>query len=103
MLLPTLQLSGVWIRYIGAPQQRVFDLIRCQELFDKVPPGLNPNVTGWLVYDDKKKLPAPTLIDEYYAFDDFALVPHDGQELYEDVNYSFTMTFKMANLGNGAN
>ncbi|MCJ1249633.1 hypothetical protein MMC30_006859 [Trapelia coarctata] len=74
-----------------------------QGLFDKVPPGLNPNVTGWLVYDEKKELPTPSLVAHYYAFDDFALVPNDRQELYGDVNYSFTMNFRMGNLGDGAN
>jgi len=55
------------------------------------------------VYDQKKELPTPSLIANYYAFDDFALVPHDRQELFEDVNYSFTMNFRMGNLGDGAN
>jgi iron transport multicopper oxidase len=74
-----------------------------QELFDKVPTGLKSNVTGWLVYDETQELPAPKLITNYYAFDDFALVPHDRQEIYEDVDYSLTLNFRMGNLGDGAN
>lgn len=72
-------------------------------MFDTVPPGLQSNVTGWLVYDEQKELPAPKLITNYYAFDDFALVPYDRQEIYENVDYSMTLNFRMGNLGDGAN
>ncbi|KAH0565751.1 hypothetical protein GP486_000848 [Trichoglossum hirsutum] len=61
-----------------------------QDLFDKVPPGLNPNVTGWLVYDETKDLPKPALIDEFTPFDDFTLVPQDGEKLFEGVPTLFT-------------
>ncbi|MCJ1347443.1 hypothetical protein MMC31_005668 [Peltigera leucophlebia] len=59
-----------------------------QDLFDTVPPGLNPNVTGWLVYDEAKPLPDPTPIDEFDPFDDFTLVPQDGEKLFENPDYS---------------
>ncbi|KAH0541524.1 hypothetical protein FGG08_003999 [Glutinoglossum americanum] len=74
-----------------------------QDLFDQVPPSLNPNVTGWLVYDETKDLPKPTLIDEFTPIDDFTLVPHDGEKLFENVDYSFNLDVKMDNLGDGAN
>lgn len=75
-----------------------------EALFDKVPQGLNPNVTGWLVYDSSKSLPAPTPIDDFdSAFDDFTLVPQDGIELYDHVDHSITLDMKMDNLGDGAN
>ncbi|GKT92719.1 LOW QUALITY PROTEIN: multicopper oxidase [Colletotrichum tofieldiae] len=57
-----------------------------EELFD----GLNSNVTGWLVYDDKKPLPEPAAVDDFDPFDDFELVPFDKQEVYDKVDYSFS-------------
>ena len=74
-----------------------------QDLFDQIPDGLNPNVTGWLVYDEAKSLPEPAPVAEFDPFDDFTLVPHDGLELYDKVDYSFELNFKMDNLGDGAN
>ncbi|KAL0937780.1 iron transport multicopper oxidase fet3 [Colletotrichum truncatum] len=74
-----------------------------EELFDVIPDGLNSNVTGWLVYDDKKPLPEPTPVDSFDEFDDFDLVPVDRKELYDKVDYSFSFTVKMDNLGDGAN
>jgi iron transport multicopper oxidase len=72
-------------------------------MFDKVPEGLNPNVTGWLVYDSSKPLPAPANITEFTPFDDFTLVPQDGTKLLDKVDYSMTLDMKMGNLGDGAN
>ena len=68
-----------------------------------MPPTLNPNVTGWLVYDDKKSLPQPAMIDEFDPYDDFSLVPFDGVELYDKVDHSIELNFYMGNLDNGAN
>lgn len=78
-------------------------LTSLQDLFDKVPPSLNPNVTGWLVYDETKPLPEPTPIDEFDPFDDFTLVPQDGEKLFENPDMSFNLDLKMDNLGDGAN
>lgn len=72
-------------------------------MFDKIPPRLNPNVTGWLVYDGTKELPMPALVDEFSDHDDFTLVPHDGRGLYDRVDHSLTLDMKMGNLGDGAN
>lgn len=68
-----------------------------------MPPSLNPNVTGWLVYDEAKELPVPAIINDFNPFDDFALVPHDGLEVYDNVDQTLTLNFKMDNLGDGAN
>ena len=72
-------------------------------MFDRVPPGLNSNVTGWLVYDDAKNLPPPALLDSFEPFDDFDLVPLDHEELYDHVDYSINLDVKMNNLEDGAN
>lgn len=80
-----------------------FELTSSQDLFDKVPPGLNPNVTGWLVYDESKPLPEPAPINEFDPFDDFTLVPEDREKLLENPDFSFNLDMKMDNLGDGAN
>jgi len=74
-----------------------------QDLFDTIPESLNPNVTGWLVYDDKAVKPSAALLDTFKPFDDYALVPQDGLEIYSTVDYSFNLDLKMDNLGDGAN
>jgi len=74
-----------------------------QDLFDVVPPTLNPNVTGWLVYDQTAVKPTPALLDRFDPFDDFTLVPYDRMPLYDRVDHSITLDLKMDNLGDGAN
>ncbi|KAF2874161.1 iron transport multicopper oxidase FET3 precursor [Massariosphaeria phaeospora] len=74
-----------------------------QDLFDVVPDGLNPNVTGWLVYDSTKDNPAPKEIEAFEPFDDFDLVPQDKEELYEHVDQTVELNMKMDNLNDGAN
>jgi iron transport multicopper oxidase len=65
---------------------------------------LNPNVTGWLIYDDSKPKPEAKAIDSFDAqFDDFALVPYDKEALYSNVDQSITLDMKMDNLNDGAN
>ena len=78
-------------------------LICLQDMFDAVPDGLNPNVTGWLVYDDKAEKSEAAMIDEFKPFDDYTLVPQDKEPLMDKVDQSLTLDFKMDNLGDGAN
>jgi iron transport multicopper oxidase len=68
-----------------------------------VPDGLNPNVTGWLVYDEGKEKPAPKEVDSFEPFDDFGLIPVDGEKLYEHVDQSIQLDLKMDVLRDGAN
>ena len=72
-------------------------------MFDHVPPGLNPNATGWLVYNKSEELPSPAILGNFYPFDDFTLIPHDGEALLENVDHSILLNFMMGNLDNGAN
>jgi iron transport multicopper oxidase len=74
-----------------------------QDLFDTIPESLNPNVTGWLMYDDNAPKPSPVALEAFAPFDDYTLVPEDGLELYSNVDYSFNLDLKMDNLGDGAN
>lgn len=74
-----------------------------QDLFDSVPDTTNPNVTSWLVYDEKKELPAATLIDAFEPYDDFNLVPVDGMKLLGEADHTINLDMVMDNLGDGAN
>nr|POE86439.1 iron transport multicopper oxidase fet3 [Quercus suber] len=74
-----------------------------EDLFDTVPDSLNPNVTGWLVYDKTADMPAAQLLDEWAPFDDFTLVSLDGLELYDTVDQTITLNLSMNDLGDGAN
>ena len=74
-----------------------------QDLFDTVPDGLNPNVTSYLVYNKEATMPNATEIEEFKPFDDFALVPTDGEALYENPAISYKIDVKMDNLRDGAN
>ncbi|KAL8687071.1 MAG: hypothetical protein Q9218_006657, partial [Villophora microphyllina] len=74
-----------------------------QDLFDTVPETLNPNVTGWLVYDLSASLPSPALIHSFEPFDDFTLIPYDRLPLLQDVTHTVQLDMKMGNLGDGAN
>lgn len=56
-------------------------------MFDHVPPALNLNATGYLVYNTAKPLPleAPTFASYNGGFDDFNLVPYDKLALFKPV------------------
>jgi iron transport multicopper oxidase len=72
-------------------------------MLDKVPPGLNPNVTGYLVYDSTQALPQAQSLDDFNPFDDFTLVPSDGLGIFDNVDHSMTLDVVMNNLGDGRN
>lgn len=73
------------------------------DLFDKIPEGLNPNVTSYLVYNKDASLPNATEIAKFEPFDDILLEPTDGVELWEDPSVSYTLDVMMDNLIDGAN
>ncbi|KAL2130816.1 hypothetical protein VTI74DRAFT_5927 [Chaetomium olivicolor] len=74
------------------------------DLFDKLPEGLNWNVSGWLVYDKAKPLPAPAVLyDPFEPFDDMGLVPWDNQTLLGEPDQTISLDVIMDNLGDGAN
>ncbi|KAH7406841.1 iron transport multicopper oxidase-like protein FET3 [Phaeosphaeria sp. MPI-PUGE-AT-0046c] len=74
-----------------------------EDLFDVIPGGLNPNVTGWLVYDESKPKPSPKEVGAFEPFDDFSLVPYDKESLLDRVDRTVTLDVKMDNLNDGAN
>jgi len=59
--------------------------------FDNFPPHLQPNVTGYLVYDDAKPLPAPPALNDFNVIDDFILVPLDHQPLLGNPDQTITL------------
>ncbi|MCJ1352940.1 MAG: hypothetical protein MMC33_002924 [Icmadophila ericetorum] len=50
-------------------------------LFDHVPESLNPNVTGWLVYNPTGPLPNINNLTQFAPYDDYTLVPYDHEPL----------------------
>lgn len=70
-----------------------------------MPPDLNWNVTGWLVYDDTKETPEPATVDDLdgVVFDDFTLVPYDNQTLFVKPDREVELNVIMDNLADGAN
>ena len=74
-----------------------------QDLFDAIPDGLNPNVTGWLVYDASNPNPDPAPMDAFDPFDDFTLSPTDKMPLLENPSHTVEISVAMKNLGDGAN
>ncbi|KAK2002455.1 multicopper oxidase [Colletotrichum falcatum] len=72
-------------------------------LFDTLPPELNYNVTGWLVYDASKPLSPPATLDAFAPFDDMTLTPHDRQPLLPEPSRTVELDVIMDNLGDGAN
>lgn len=122
--MTVVEVDGVWTdealadRLYVTPAQRYSVLVKTrtdkganfpivsvmdQELFDVIPDGLDSNVTGWLVYDAQKPLPAATKVQELDFFDDFDLVPVDRLPAFEHVDHSIQMDVSMDNLGDGAN
>ena len=55
------------------------------------------------MYNQQAEKPTPALLDDLTPFDDFTLVPQDGELLYDNVDYSITLHLEMNNLGDGAN
>ncbi|KAI5782840.1 Cupredoxin [Pyronema domesticum] len=74
-----------------------------QDLFDKVPDGLNPNVTGWLSYNSNAPLPAALPVPEFKPLDDMLLIPYSRTPLLPPADLTVTLNVTMSNLGDGAN
>lgn len=61
-------------------------------MLDSDPAYVNPDVFGWLVYNDKKPLPTPTPLRTYNMLDDTLLVPQDHRALLEKVDNQIVLT-----------
>jgi len=72
-----------------------------EDVFDRIPPSLNPNVTSFLVYDPSAPIPTPAFVNEFNPFDDMTLVPTDGELLFEEPGLTVRLDVKMDNLGDG--
>ncbi|KAF5024233.1 hypothetical protein F66182_3690 [Fusarium sp. NRRL 66182] len=72
-------------------------------LFDVLPPDLNYNATGWLVYDDSADKPAAAAVETLDPFDDMTLVPYDEMEILGKPDREVTLNVMMDNLRDGKN
>ncbi|KAF4470013.1 Iron transport multicopper oxidase FET3 [Fusarium albosuccineum] len=72
-------------------------------LFDVLPPELNYNSTGWLVYDDSNDNPDAATVESLDPFDDMTLVPYDKMELLGEPDHEVILDVKMDNLRDGKN
>ncbi len=68
--------------------------------FDNVPGYLLPNVTGHLVYDSSKPLPAPPTLNDFNIIDDFNLVPLDHQALLGKPDQTITLELNFTVIEN---
>ena len=68
--------------------------------FDNVPSYLLPNVTGYLVYDNTKPLPAPPTLNDFNVIDDFILVPLDHQQLLQNADQIITLELNFSVIEN---
>lgn len=50
-----------------------------------------PNVTGYLVYDDKAPMPAELILQTFNVIDDFTLYPYDGMPLLDPPDQTITL------------
>lgn len=66
-----------------------FDL----SMFDSVPSYLEPNVTGYLVYNKSAPLPNELIVGAFNTYDDFDLVPKDQQLLLPSPNKVVGISF----------
>ena len=67
--------------------------------FDKIPGYLLPNVTGYLVYDASKPLPAPPTLNDFNIIDDFNIVPYDRQGLLGNPDQTITLELNFTKIG----
>lgn len=73
-------------------------------LFDSPPKSFNPNITGWLIYDEDSNWPDAAKLDgSFNPVDDFDLTPLDDQPLFGEPNQVVQLDVMMDNLGDGAN
>ncbi|KAK0741869.1 Cupredoxin [Apiosordaria backusii] len=73
-------------------------------LFDNPSTNFESNITGWLVYDEKKALPVPAdLYEPFSPVDDVRLAPLDNQALLGEPDQVVQLDVMMDNLRDGAN
>ena len=68
-----------------------------------MPPDLNYNSTGWLVYDKKGEKPDAATVESLDPFDDMTLVPYDKMEILGKPDKEYVLDVKMDNLKDGKN
>ena len=71
-----------------------FDL----NMFNYLPSYLNPNVTGYLVYNNKVKLPPPLTLTTFNPIDDFTIQPENQQRLFPQPDKTVTLAFEFETI-----
>ena len=67
-------------------------------MFNTLPAYLNPNVTGYLVYNSAKALPKPLTVSNFTTYDDFNLVPQDKQPRLAAADQTITLDFEFTTI-----
>lgn len=60
-------------------------------------------MTGWLVYDEEKPLPEPSVVYDFDPYDDMDLAPYDEMARLPEPSRSIELDVIMDNLRDGAN
>jgi iron transport multicopper oxidase len=76
-----------------------FDLNMFNDPFEQTP-TLNPNVTGYLVYNENAPLPGEVMVANFapLLFNDFHLVPYDNEQLLPAPDQVITLDFDFTEI-----
>jgi iron transport multicopper oxidase len=69
-----------------------------ETLYDEVPSYVQPNVTGYLIYNTSAPLPPQHIIPDRNFLDDFSLYPYDHQPLFTNPVHRITLNITFATL-----
>ena len=67
-------------------------------MFNTLPAYLNPNVTGYLVYNSDHALPEPLSVSKFKVYDDFKLVPQDQAPRLGSADQTITLAFEFVTI-----
>ncbi|CAM1508917.1 Fc.00g026560.m01.CDS01 [Cosmosporella sp. VM-42] len=73
-----------------------------QTLFDRLPPELNYNSTGWLTYDESRPKPETAIVEAYNAYHDMELFPYDEMKLLPAPDRVVQLEVMRDNIRDGA-
>ena len=67
-------------------------------MFNSLPAYLNPNVTGYMIYDSQKALPKPLIVSNFTTYDDINLVPQDREPRLGSADQTLTLGFEFETI-----
>ena len=83
VLITTKNTANINYAFVGAMDPDMFD--------GGVPSYLNPNATGYLLYDNKAALPPQPVLPAFNPFNDANLVPYDKMPLLGPVDHQIIL------------